>query len=162
TDAQGQILAEVSGVRTRPAEVAASERRDAQGVTDALYRREWLPAPLPTQSALPMGRWLVVRNEGDAVAEGLAEQLRGRRVECVAVEPLGIEDELPAANVVCFWKKNAHEEAAEAALQIANEGLVASQALARQTQASRLWWVTIGAVAMSGDERPAIELAPLM
>src|SRR5207244_983810 len=68
TDEQGQVLADVRGLRARPAEVAAVESRGAQVVSDSLYRVDWPVSALPTsESTLPTRRWLVVGDEGDAI-----------------------------------------------------------------------------------------------
>jgi acyl transferase domain-containing protein/acyl carrier protein len=162
TDGEGQVLAEVSGLHARPAEVEAVQRRGAQSVSEALYRVEWPVTALPTsESALPRGRWLVLADEGNAIGEALAEQLRRRGAECVCIHGAGLEQELPAERVVCVWGIRGDEGTAKAALRVANEALEIAQTLARQSHASRLWWVTTGAVAVSPEEGVAVELSPV-
>jgi NAD(P)-dependent dehydrogenase (short-subunit alcohol dehydrogenase family)/acyl carrier protein len=163
TDAQGQVFVEVIGLRRRPAEIEAIQERVTNGVSDALYSVEWPSVAQPAaESTLPAGRWLVVADEDDAVAEALTDELRARGAVCVRVHEVGrLEGELPAEHVVCVWGKRGREEAPVAAMRMANEGLVIAQTLARQSQASRLWWVTTGAVAVSAKEVPAVEQATL-
>ena len=115
TDEQGQVLAEVSGLRSRPADVETNQRHRTKNASDALYRVEWPEAALPTsEGMLPTGRWLVVADEGDALAEALAARLRHRGAECVRVQGPRLEEELPAEHVVCVWgAKGDREQAAE-------------------------------------------------
>jgi acyl transferase domain-containing protein/acyl carrier protein len=149
-DAQGHVLVEVEGFRSRPVEREARGQVETQRAESALYRVGWAVAK-PSSSAALSGRWVVVSDADDETARGLAARLEAMGVENTRVEVTKLEDALPAEQVVCIWSSRADEAVPEAARRMATEGLAVVQVLAKQGKSARLWWVTRGAVSVSGE-----------
>src|SRR5262245_24221889 len=158
TDAQGHVLVEVLGMRGRPVEVQALDR--APGAANALYQLGWLPSSSP-QGSVPSGRWVVVAAEQDEVADALVERLRVLGAACERIDIAGLTAALPAEHVVCLWRRVEDGSDVEAAQRLASAGLSIVQLLAKQEQASRLWWVTRGAVAVTAEEPAEVGQASL-
>jgi epothilone polyketide synthase D len=168
-DPLGGAIAEATGVQFIRAD-ARSLHQAALGAAEgaaassdrAIFRLDWTAVAVAAQRALPSGRWIVVAAEGDHGAEALAKRIRAAGRECtqVAFRELGA---LRAEHVVCVWGAR-HAEAPTAAIEVASEGLALAQRLANDATsanvgASRLWWVTTGAVAVTPEESPDTALA---
>ncbi|WP_437692902.1 SDR family NAD(P)-dependent oxidoreductase [Sorangium sp. So ce176] len=125
------------------------------------YRLDWREAPPPGASEIQaQGRWVVVSARGSAAAEALSARLGG----CASTEPAGLEAALRGtdapAGVICLWEASAGEEAPQASLRVATEGLSVVHAL-RERAPSRLWWVTMGAAPVHATERVDVSTASL-
>jgi acyl transferase domain-containing protein len=166
TDAHGHVFAEVLGLKLRRADAWAPTRvrvGAAVPTAQAIFQLRWSQVRSAPQGVLASGRWAVVARDGDRVAKTLAEKLRATGRECTHV-PLGeLGGELArlqAENVVCVWGSS-DAEVSTAALELASAGLSLVQAFANQSHASRLWWVTARAVAVTNDEAPDVAFASL-
>jgi NADP-dependent 3-hydroxy acid dehydrogenase YdfG/acyl carrier protein len=150
-DAQGRILVEVEGLRSRP----LTETREVEpGVSHEVYVVEWPEAlaPGPSPGTLLSGRWVVVGAEQDALAQAVEGRIAALVGACTRVDVSRLQEALPAEHVVCVWsgtQEGATEDAAGEALRVASEGLAVVQALVKQERAPRLWWVTRSAVAVT-------------
>nr|ADB12491.1 EpoD [Sorangium cellulosum] len=158
-DETGEVVAEVEGFVCRRAPREVFLRQESGASTAALYRLDWPEAPLPDAPAERMEEsWVVVAAPGSEMAAALATRLN----RCVLAEPKGLEAALAGvspAGVICLWEAGAHEEAPAAAQRVATEGLSVVQAL--RDRAVRLWWVTMGAVAVEAGERVQVATAPV-
>ncbi|WP_315833556.1 non-ribosomal peptide synthetase/type I polyketide synthase [Bradyrhizobium prioriisuperbiae] len=157
SDAQGDVLVEVVGLRSRAAEESSLPR--SEGTANALYQLGWSPSPSPQVSA-PSGRWVVVAGQDEASA-AVVDRLRQAGAECTCVDVSGLSAALPADHVVCLWGRGAEVEDAEAAQRVASAGLSMVQLLAQQERAPRLWWVTRGAVSVTAAEASEVAQASL-
>jgi len=157
TDAQGHVLVEVAGLRLRPASLEALEGVE-NSVANALYRVEWpLAAASPTPAAGLEGRWAVVAEQEDELAQALAERLAAVGVSRTVTSVGRLGEALPAEHVVCVWPRGKSNEATpDEALRLATEGLAVVQRLAKEaTRPLRLVWVTTGALAVTSREAVA-------
>jgi NAD(P)-dependent dehydrogenase (short-subunit alcohol dehydrogenase family)/acyl carrier protein len=85
-DADGQIVAELLGVRYRPASSSALRRAADATQREPLYALAWRPSPLTMGDAAQAGRWLILCDRGGAAA-ALIEQLKAAGSECLTVWP---------------------------------------------------------------------------
>ena len=159
TDAQGVVLVEVTGLRSR----AVRRRRLLRtgDAAQALYRLG-LVCVACWAGCCTSGRWIVIGAADDALAGALVERVLAASAACNRV---GLEDlpgALPAEHVVCMWGGTGESaDAAEAARRLSSAGLLMVQLLAQQSEAPRLWWVTRGAVAVTVAEAAEVAQASL-
>ena len=102
-DAQGRVVAEVSGMRVRPAGAEVLAGGAKSEVPRAVYRVEWPESALAEGGTLGGGRWVVVGESGDALAEEVSASLSRRGVESRRVSWSTLGEALPAEHVVCVW-----------------------------------------------------------
>ena len=81
TDVHGRVLAEASKLRGRPATIDAQGRSSKSEVSSAIYRVEWPEHAVGEGGSLPTGRWVVVGEPEDALADELSAALTSRGVE---------------------------------------------------------------------------------
>jgi len=148
-DADGEVIAEVVGLRLQAADPAALRRRSAAGV---LLRRAW-QATAPADGQAPALRWVIVGTS--TLARGLARRLGG-----VATDVAGLGAALvgPRAGVIQVGDADADTPAE--ALRGAEDGLRAVQAVIAAGTAARMVWVTRGAIAVAADDRVVVAEAP--
>jgi hypothetical protein len=155
-DASGAVVAEVGRLRLRQADLTALGRQGAVAVPDAFQRLEWPVVDAPAAAKPPKAStWAVVIGDDPAAASTLADALRGSGAACdlVAIENLHGAN---AEHVVHVWSA---ETDAEAAIRDATVGLAIARALLGRKEATRLWWVTRGAVGVSPAEDVAASAA---
>ena len=147
-NADGSIVAELSGVRVRPATDLGRANTETPSFADATYSVEWRDAPFSRQPAGALDRWAVVGVADDAEAEALLDGLRHRGAEVIAVSIADLSS-LSVDHVVCAWRALGD---GEAAVLSAQQGLAVVQALSTHPIAPRLWWLTRQAVATTPNE----------
>ncbi|MEO8180782.1 MAG: SDR family NAD(P)-dependent oxidoreductase, partial [Deltaproteobacteria bacterium] len=160
-DESGDVLAVVEqfSIRQAPKNLFLREQEDPAEHPQCLYRLEWTPSSISETPRNNGGTWLVV-GERDSFELKLVAALEasGVRVICVAsAEALRSAGNTAPINGV-IWLSNSNERAPAAeARRLCIEALAVVQALSSWQAASRLWWVTQGAVAVdvSEDVSPA-------
>jgi acyl transferase domain-containing protein/pimeloyl-ACP methyl ester carboxylesterase len=163
-DEDGVVVAEVEGFVTRRAPRAMFLREESGAASVGLYQFAWSDAPRPSApdalATRPENTWVVVADPGSEMAAALAARLD----RCVLTEPAGLGEALsqaaPAAGVICLWGARSNEQASEAALRLAVDGLSVVQAL-RGRAPLRLWWVTTGAMLVEPGDAVAVATAPM-
>jgi myxalamid-type polyketide synthase MxaC len=85
-DDQGQVVAELLGVRYRQASRSALQRAVEPAGSDQLYTLRWRVAPAAPRPAPEPGRWLILLDH-DSAAAGLVGRLEALAGECVTVMP---------------------------------------------------------------------------
>jgi myxalamid-type polyketide synthase MxaB len=157
-DANGGLVAEVSGFEGRKASRQALLRSLRSNLEDALYELAWRPAPAEAEAALPArGQWLVFC-DADPAGGQLAQLLRGRGHDCVvATTPAMLLSELGNRS----WPEIVH-------LSLAADGcdsvleLLRAIATSGSHESPRLWLVTRNAVPAGPEKRAlALEQSPL-
>ena len=162
TDAQGNVLVEILGLRLKRALGAAFGSSDADRVADSIYRLDWVDSPAPPCPDRLSGRWVVVASEGDPDATPVLAALQAAGASCTRITALAsLGDSLPTDHVLCLWRAEKDEEETDSALRRSCAGLAIVQRLASQAPPPRLWWVTRGAVTIAPEERPVLSLAAL-
>ena len=152
TDARGDRIAELAGLRMRRASAATSEN----AAVEAFYRLAWERSDGPEKTQLPAGRWLVVGDDEAATVAASALVAAGATCERVAFADLAAA--LPAEQVVCIWSAGEGSEGGE---QAAQAGLRVVKALSGEGAAPRLWWVTREAVSVAAADCVSPGSAPL-
>src|SRR5262249_54049837 len=115
-DAQGRILVEVHGLRSRPTTREMLGRAE-QGVGGDLYAVGGPAKALAHGGALPAGRWVVVG--GDGLADALAKRIEGTGRSCTQVEASCLKEAMPAEYVVCVWAVDEGSDVAAEAVHVA-------------------------------------------
>jgi polyene macrolide polyketide synthase len=153
-DADGRIIAEVTGLQGRGVEADSLVREQLKDdVSSHLYRLDWSLAMPPSSATSSSGRWVVVARAGDAMAAALAERLTASGRACSRVEPGRVDEALPADHVVCMWSRAAETSRSDEALRVSSEGLAVVHRVSKESKPPRLWWLTVGAVAAMPSDR---------
>ncbi len=152
SDAEGNVIAQVSGLHARRAAMTALAQGDAGATVEAFYRLDWRDTKAPVGPASLAGRWAVVSTGDDAQAQALVVDLRERGASAEQVE-LAQLGERVADHVVCAWGAAGD---CDAALLAAERGLALIHALTRHGNKPRLWWLTRGALAVKPTEPVAV------
>ncbi len=146
-DESGAVIARAERVRARRVELGSLSAQD-EHASDALYRLDWQGVDFAGAAGAPTGRWAVVEWGDGSGEQSVLEELRARgaSVERVPIAQLGAG--ISADHVLCVWGESAE---ASAALGMSVQGLWVSQALVSSKSSARLWWVTRGAISVSGE-----------
>ncbi|MDD9964954.1 MAG: thioester reductase domain-containing protein, partial [Myxococcales bacterium] len=157
-DAQGHVLAELSGLHSRPVDRSSWELDGP--AAGSLYQLQWQPASATLAQRPLEGSWLVVCESTAKWADELVRSIAAEASSCRLVRPSELRPDLSADHVVCLWSAPG-DDAAKEALDLTTAALSIIQTLARAPRPPTLWWVTEGAVAVDAAESAAIAPAAL-
>jgi phthiocerol/phenolphthiocerol synthesis type-I polyketide synthase D len=160
-DAEGRVRLELGEVAF--SRVARSELPMA--LSDKLLSLEWQPVDAPRR-ATDRGRWLIVSDASDRLADELSDRLRSRGAETRIVERSGVEDALrcdPTPDGVVMLAATTRpgadpEDAPSRGERLVLDGAGIVQALSERPSVgatgTRVWFVTRGAAAVGARDRP--------
>jgi acyl transferase domain-containing protein/surfactin synthase thioesterase subunit/acyl carrier protein len=152
SDAEGNVVAQLSGLHARRANIAPLSTPDGDAISGAIFRVEWREAPKPVGTGSIAGVWAVLATGDEARDWALVNGLRQRGASAALVLTTALAQS-HAENVVCSWRA---EGDAEGALHAADQGLAVVHAIAARQSTTRLWWLTRGAVAVKAEDDVAV------